>query len=628
MKIRWNSKVDSTRNSLPPIEGGRIRIGRADFNELQLDNPFVAEEAGVLYKRSGQWELVVLASNGIQVDGEDFFRNDRVPIRKDVEIVIFPFTISLDLPSNESVSAISRRAALDDAMSTAIASVHLELLQKMPREINYSCRESLDTDRLLALEESICEAVNDLRIFQESPALLDCVAGHTVRTQLVGQFSGSSEFVLQELAGENNWSRLASAVPDREMELNETCQYFTQVLKIDRESDISKRMQVIDRNYWDHWEKVYDQLDESYREYLALRYFKKQIKDVVFGFGPLEDLLRMPTISEIMVVDQDKIFIENSGVLENSGRRFISDQVTLAIIERIVSRVGRRIDKSQPIVDARLHDGSRVNAVIPPVAVTGPCITIRKFSNRKIRIDDLIDFGSLTKTSSEFLRAAVLCRKNILVSGGTGTGKTTLLNCLSDFIPNNERIVTVEDTAELQLKKQHVVTLETKQANVEGAGELTIRDLVKNSLRMRPDRIVVGECRGAEALDMLQAMNTGHDGSMTTIHANSAEDVILRLEVLVQMAADLPITSIHRQIGSAIDLVVQLHRMRCGRRCVVQIAELQGFDRHRNDIRIRDLFIMNNLEDSKAALEPTGYLPSFMEEAINRNFMKLEVFYQ
>ncbi|NND98966.1 MAG: CpaF family protein [Pirellulaceae bacterium] len=376
------------------------------------------------------------------------------------------------------------------------------------------------------------------------------------------------------------------------------------------------------------WEQIEDDVHDDFKAYLANRYLKKEIKDIVFGYGPLEDLLRLPTISEIMVVDSDHIYVENSGVLEDSGRRFISDEVTLAIIERIVSRVGRRIDKSQPLVDARLADGSRVNAVIPPIAVSGPCITIRKFPARKLLIDDLVGFGALTRTAAEFLRAAVLSKKNILISGGTGTGKTTLLNCLSDFIPDKERIVTVEDTAELQLKKQHVVSMESKQANIEGAGEYAIRDLVRNALRMRPDRIVVGECRGAEALDMLQAMNTGHDGSLTTIHANSADDVVLRLEVLVQMAAELPIDSIHRQVASAIDLIVQLHRMRNGRRAVTQISEVVGIDRMTQRVKTRDLYLIENEEDPNAELTATGHLPTFMDDLIERKLLDLESFYQ
>jgi Flp pilus assembly CpaF family ATPase len=276
------------------------------------------------------------------------------------------------------------------------------------------------------------------------------------------------------------------------------------------------------------------------------------------------------------------------------------------------------------MVDARLADGSRVNAVIPPLAVSGPCITIRKFPLRKLLIEDLVARQSLTPTVAEFLRAAVISRRNILISGGTGSGKTTLLNCLSDFIPDKERIVTVEDTAELQLKKEHVVRLETKEKNIEGAGAYTIRDLVRNALRMRPDRIVVGECRGPEALDMLQAMNTGHDGSMTTIHANSAEDVMLRLQVLVQMAADLPVASINQQIASAIDLVVQLRRGADGRRRVVQVSEVVGLDDERGGLRTKDLF---RLEEDAEILAPTGFLPSFMGDLIRVGKIRMETFY-
>ena len=631
MKISWNSRIDSTRNTLD-FQGGRIRIGRSTVNELCLDSPFVAEEAAVLYRKDGLWELVAIGLNEIKVGDKELFGGDRMPIESNIEISIFPYTITLDLPRHAALSKEARRRQRDEDMSQIIAEIHLELLRRIPRDINYSHRDSIDYKKLLDLETTIEEIVKDLRVFNnEENLLLNHVGGHAVRSQIISQFS-SKEQVSNDadniFAESGNWAQFATAVPDREKEVDETARFLVNGLGIERQTDISQRMQTVEKSYWDQWERIQYDLHNEFKTYLAFRYLKKQIKDIVFGFGPLEDLLRLPTISEIMVVNQDRIFVENSGMLENSGRRFISDQVSLAIIERIVSRVGRRIDKAQPIVDARLHDGSRVNAVIPPIAVSGPCITIRKFPGRKLLIDHLVEFGSLTKTAAEFLRAAVLCRKNVLVSGGTGTGKTTLLNCLSDFIQDKDRIVTIEDTAELQLHKQHVVRMETKQANVEGAGEFSIRDLVKNSLRMRPDRIVVGECRGAEALDMLQAMNTGHDGSMTTIHANSAADVILRLEVLVQMAADLPILSIHRQVASAIDIIVQLHRMRNGRRCVVQITEMQGFDSVTNQIRLRDLYLMEDDEKEDGQLVSTGYLPSFMGELFERKLLNLESFYQ
>jgi len=323
------------------------------------------------------------------------------------------------------------------------------------------------------------------------------------------------------------------------------------------------------------------------------------------------------------VVDSDQIYVEQGGIIERSGRRFISDEVTESIIERIVSQVGRRIDKSQPLVDARLPDGSRVNAIIPPLAVKGPSLTIRKFPAQRLTMDDLIDLASITTAAATFLRACVIDHRNVLVSGGTGTGKTTLLNVLSSFIPFKERIVTIEDTTELRLHQEHVVTLETKPPNVEGAGEYTVRDLVKNALRMRPDRVLVGECRGAEALDMIQAMNTGHDGSMTTVHANSAREVIERLEVLVLMAADLPVASIHRQVSSALDLIVHISRMPGGARVVTQVSEVVRYDPDEKQIVLNDIFNFRN----GTSLRPTGYLPSFVDSLIEKHLLELEFLY-
>jgi Flp pilus assembly CpaF family ATPase len=434
-----------------------------------------------------------------------------------------------------------------------------------------------------------------------------------------------------QLQTARHWSEILTVVPDREEELDSTAKYMEGLLDISSGTPDKQRIDAIDSGFWSSWDAVGSRLHNEFREYLALRYMKKEIKNIVFGYGPLEDLLRLPSVSEIMVVDREHVYIERNGVLENSGKRFISDEIIETIIQRIVARVSRRIDKSQPLVDARLSDGSRVNAVIAPLAVSGPTLTIRKFPYRKMLIDDLVANGALTRTVAEFLRAIVLCRRNILISGGTGTGKTTLLNCLSDFIPDQERIVTVEDTAELQLNKEHVVRMETKEANVEGTGEYTIRDLVRNALRMRPDRIVVGECRGPEALDMLQAMNTGHDGSLTTIHANTSADVLRRLEVLVQMAADLPVSSIHQQISSAIDIIVQLKRLRDGRRVISQISECTGVNPRTNAIELRDLYLLENSSTSSTSststLQATGRLPTFIGDLIQTGTLNLTSFY-
>ncbi len=315
----------------------------------------------------------------------------------------------------------------------------------------------------------------------------------------------------------------------------------------------------------------------------------REIEADALGLGPIQALLDDDDVSEIMVNHPNQIFIEKSGKLQQSDAFFTSEQQLRRVIERIVGKVGRRIDESSPLVDARLADGSRVNAVIPPLAVRGSSLTIRKFAKKSFRIDDLIRFGSLTPELGELLELCVRGRLNILVSGGTGTGKTTLLNVLSSFIPEGERIVTIEDAIELKLQQSHVVQLESRPPNVEGRGEVTIRDLVKNSLRMRPDRVVIGECRGGEALDMLQAMNTGHDGSISTLHANSPKDCVARLETLVLMAGmDLPLRAIREQIGSAVDLIVQISRMRDGSRRITYVTELTGIER--DEAVLHDLY--------------------------------------
>ena len=303
------------------------------------------------------------------------------------------------------------------------------------------------------------------------------------------------------------------------------------------------------------------------------------ILDDLLGFGPLQPLLNDEDVSEIMVNGPNNVFIERSGKITKTNIRFDNNDHVLKIIERIILPLGRRIDEDQPTVDARLPDGSRVNAVIPPVAIDGPSITIRKFKKDKLGVNDLIKIGSVSPKMADLIEACVISRLNVVISGGTGTGKTTLLNVLSSFIPADERIITIEDAAELQLQQDHVLRLETKPANLEGKNSVTIRDLVKNSLRMRPDRIVVGECRGGEALDMLQAMNTGHDGSLTTVHSNSPRDAISRLETLCLMSGmDLPIKVIRQQIASAIDVIIQLTRFKDGSRKVTSLTEVSGME--------------------------------------------------
>jgi len=327
-----------------------------------------------------------------------------------------------------------------------------------------------------------------------------------------------------------------------------------------------------------------------------------------------------------MVNSSQEIFIERSGILQNSGRKFVSDEVTTTVIERIVGSVGRRIDTAQPMVDARLPDGSRVNAIIPPLAVKGPCLTIRKFSRQRFTMQRLIENGSISAQAAAFLNGSVRAKKSILVSGSTGTGKTTLLNCLSQAIPQAERIICIEDTHELQLDHPHVVFVECRDGNNEGKGKVTIRDLVRNALRQRPDRVIIGECRSDESLDMLQAMNTGHSGSMTTIHANAPEDALRRLEVLVRDSG-LPSDAIRQQIVSAIDIVVQITRLPCGKRAVSGVAEVLRFDEITQTIQLRPIFqSIFDEEQSLVQLMPTGCIPTFACELVRDGYIKLDLF--
>jgi len=341
----------------------------------------------------------------------------------------------------------------------------------------------------------------------------------------------------------------------------------------------------------------------------------EQIVAEILGYGPIEPLLADESITEIMVNGAKSIYIERHGKLEKTSLTFESDEHILRIIDRIVAPLGRRIDESSPYVDARLPDGSRVNAIIPPLAINGPTLTIRKFSKTPLTVEDLVEIGTITPEAIEFLKACIYARMNVVVSGGTGSGKTTFLNVLSGFIPNDERIITIENAAELQLRQDHVVTLEARPPNIEGKGEVTIRDLVVNSLRMRPDRIIVGECRAGEALDMLQAMNTGHDGSLTTAHSNSPRDTLSRLETMCLMAGmDLPVRAIREQIASALDLIIHTSRFRDGSRKVVNITEVQGMEG--DVIVMQDIFIFEQtgIEGGKiiGQLRPTGIRPKFI----------------
>jgi len=369
--------------------------------------------------------------------------------------------------------------------------------------------------------------------------------------------------------------------------------------------------------------QVYEQTNLNLPETLRQQLFRDVLDDLV-GYGPIQHLLEDSSVSEVMVNGPENVYVERGGKLTRTSVEFRDDDHVRQVIDRIILPLGRRVDEDKPTVDARLPDGSRVNAVVPPVAIDGPSITIRKFTKEKLGIQQLIEFGSITEQMAEFLKACVVSRLNIIISGGTGSGKTTLLNVLSSFIPEDDRIVTIEDAAELQLQQEHVVRLETKPPTVEGGGAVHVRDLVRNSLRMRPDRIIVGEVRGGEAIDMLQAMNTGHDGSLTTLHANSPRDGLSRLETMALMAGmEMPLSVIRQQIASAVDLIVQQSRLRDGSRKVTYITEVAG--QEGETIVMTDIFKFEQTaidEDGNiiGELKPTGIRPLFTQKLEQAGF--------
>ncbi len=377
-------------------------------------------------------------------------------------------------------------------------------------------------------------------------------------------------------------------------------------------------------------EDLSDRVHRAVTEQLALdrtpltrderRRIVREISDDILGYGPLESLLRDESVTEVMVNGHERVYVERHGKLERTAVRFVDEAHVLRIIDKIVSQIGRRIDESSPMVDARLPDGSRVNAIIPPLSLKGPTLTIRKFSRDPYTVNDLIAFGTLTAKSAQFLSACVKGKLNVLISGGTGTGKTTTLNVLSAFVPGDERIVTIEDAAELQLQQDHVITLESRPPNIEGQGEVRIRELVRNALRMRPDRIIVGEVRGAETLDMLQAMNTGHEGSLTTIHANSPRDALARLETLVLTAGvDLPLRAIREQIASAFDVLVQIQRLVDGSRRITHVTEVLRMEAE--VITLQDLFVAKPPDEQEAAARSTRLLGPLQSSGLKPHFL-------
>jgi len=622
MKV-WYNRVNESRRSMVEVSEREISIGRDPSNAVVLASPLVSRRHAIVREEDGRLVLENVGLNSCLVGDEEVLGGQRASFDPGTKIRVWPYTLTFEAEKAVVVTREELENHLRGIMADLELRIHRKLLERLDL-YEFEPNEAGDAESILMLENNIEDVCRELNVFgPQNEAILEEVTGLTLRDHLINQLimeTGDERVFDLAVLTTNEFDVPAMLVPEREAELHGLLQFVRERLDLADCRDTSERVNRVESKFNGIFHLVRPHLHHELRKYLILRTLKKDLKDTIFGFGPLQDLLRAPTVTEIMVVESDQIYVERDGLVEKSGRRFISDKVTEAIIERIVAQVGRRIDKSQPLVDARLPDGSRVNAVIPPLATKGPCLTIRKFPIQRLRMDDLIEMGSISRAAATFLRACVINKRNILVSGGTGSGKTTLLNVLSSFIPFKERIITIEDTSELRLHQEHVVTLETKPPNVEGRGEYTIHDLVRNALRMRPDRILVGECRGPEALDMIQAMSTGHDGSMTTVHANTAREVIERLEVLILMAAELPVGSIHRQITSALDLIVHISRLPGGRRAVTQISEVARIDQDTKEIVVTDIF---NYRDGKT-LRATGYMPSFIESLVEKDLLDLE----
>jgi len=620
------SQFTDARQSIE-IDGlDEISIGRDDDNTLALPSPFVSRHHARIVREDGNFFVENLGLNGTIVRGETVAVGSRVPLQVGEEIRVGEFAVYLveEGKGKKAPKVKRRRDPLAKVMELE-RRVHQELLQRLNlRTIDTAAKD--DPRYVAHIREHLRNILDD-----EMQDIED-ECGWAIVEDYIKRLI-SDEVASPTGAKPRSMSVFSDAGEIADHRAEESVGRIARVLKnaIGLSPDpkrVKENLKLIDEKFLDQFDRVADQVTEGLWEYVVRQYVTKEILDTVLGLGPIQDLVDMPNLTEIMVVGRNQIYVEENGIIRNTGRKFLSDEVVMTVIERIVTPIGRRIDQSTPIVDARLPDGSRVNATIAPLSLSGPLLTIRRFAETPYTIDDLIDFGTLTPWTGRFLQACVIGRKNVLVSGGTASGKTTLLNVLSNFINPEERIVTIEDSAELQLAQEHVARMETRPANVEGRGAYTIRALVQNSLRMRPDRIIVGECRGPEALDMLQAMNTGHDGSLTTLHANGPEDAMKRLETLVLEAVEMPVRAIREQIVTAIDMVVQLTRFADGTRKITHISEVCAIDRETGSIIIEDVFTLNKTgRDTKhGLLVHTGYIPTFARDLIAKGLITADSF--
>jgi Flp pilus assembly CpaF family ATPase len=619
MEFQIYDHSDNSRR-LIEVNGEPITIGRDDGCTIVLKSPFVARRHARVVRKGNQLFVEAMSRAGTRVANREVRLDQPVRIDFGDEIQIGQFSLAALGGDRRKAGAAGSDVELQRQLMAFEQQVHSELLERMNLRVtgHVNKQDATFLSQILdQLEQIITRGLGQLD---------EAVIAHTLRIHLhrlviaevVRQCQGRVQ--TEYRAGDE---RLLEGAKERRISEIVSSMVDMMPLLFDPTS-VAEDLAVAEEAFGSLFEQHSGSISRELREYLVRRTVSKDIQDILLGLGPLQDLLEMPSVSEIMVVGKDRVYIEKNGVIQPTTRTFFSDEVLLSVIERILSPVGRRVDTSTPLVDARLLDGSRVNVVISPLSLVGPCLTIRKFGWVPFTMDDLIERGSISEQCAAFLQGCVIGRKNVVISGGTASGKTTLLNVLSAYARPTERIITIEESAELKLPQPHVVCLEGRPANIEGRGAYTIRDLVRNALRMRPDRIIIGEVRGPEALDMLQAMNTGHDGSLSTLHANNPEDAMKRLETLVLMAVDMPVRAIREQVAAAVDVVVQVARFSSGQRRITHISEVTDIDRETGELHLENIFVLRDPEQPR--LRHTGYIPSFAEAMIAANHLTVEAF--
>ncbi|MBI1337429.1 MAG: FHA domain-containing protein [Phycisphaera sp.] len=614
---------DHANNERRPVtvEGEPVTIGRDDACDIVLKGAFVARRHARIVRKGNQFFVENLSRSALTVAGRDASIGQSVRVDFGDEIQVAQYSV---VPIGTTRAGGNARETDRRLMQSRLVAfeqqVHSELLDRM------NLRVTAHVDK--SDSQYVTQVLNHLEeiLGAKTQSMDETLQTHTVHLHLHRLVTSE---VMRQCQGKVQTDYQAADSrqldPARERAVHEVVSSIVDMMPLIFDpTSVAEDLALAEEAYDDLFNQVLPTISKNVQRYIVQRTVAKDIQDIMFGLGPLQDLLEMGNVSEIMVVGKDRIYVEKNGVIQPTTRSFFSDDTLLSVIERILSPVGRRVDTSNPLVDARLSDGSRVNVVISPLSLVGPILTIRKFGWIPFTIDDLVERRSISPQCAEFLKACVIGRKNIIVSGGTGSGKTTLLNTLCAYARANERIVTVEESAELRLPQPHVVALEGRPANVEGRGAFTIRDLVRNALRMRPDRIIVGEVRGPEALDMLQAMNTGHDGSLSTLHANAPPEASQRLETLVLMAVDMPVRAIREQIVTAIDVIVQVARFPNGHRRVTHISEVTTLDRETSEVQIEDIFVLRDPEQDR--LRHTGYIPSFTEAMVAKGTLGVEVF--